>query len=175
MRKFIDRMLGNESHKSVNQRSGARTNTSSSVDNNNGSNKNGGNNDGNHRRRRTDISSPHVTITDSTTISEAVTEKSFGEQLLRAMIGRRAKQNEARLRNLLKKKFIDLSRKYQDLETSADDMATQVQAQQTDLYPLYRAYFLRHGISAGTVIRCACSTVDRSGDIHEHFVFTHNG
>ena len=172
MRKFIDRMLGNESHKSVDQRSGARTNTSSSVDNNNGSNKNGGNNDGNHRRRRTDISSPHVTITDSTTISEAVTEKSFGEQLLRAMIGRRIAMD----RNLLKKKFIDLSRKYQDLEISADDMTTQVQAQQTDLYPFYHAYFLSHGISAGTVTRHhVCSAVNRSGDIHEHFVFTHNG
>ena len=155
-------MLGNESRNRGDQRLGVQTTIGTLVDNGDIDN-----NDGNGRRHRSKSSISHVGSSGAVAVSQA----DFEEKFLQIMSEHRI----AMCRILLKKKFIDLSRKYQDLEISADDMTTQVQAQQTDLYPFYHAYFLSHGISAGTVIRCACSTVDRSGDIHEHFVFTHNG
>ena len=142
MRKFIKLMFGNESHNSGDQRSGARTTNSTPVGDNNGTNNDGGNNHGNRRRRRADNSSPHVTSNGSAAVSEAVTEQSFGEHLLRAMIERCAKHNEAKLRGLV--------HEWEKSENSFTDVAKQMEAHWDELYPVYLVYVQKLDTSAGT-------------------------
>ena len=153
MRKFIKHMLGNESHSSGDQRSGARTTNSTPVGDNNGSNNDGGENDGNHRSRRADSSSPHATSNDSAAVSEAVTEQSLGEQLLWAMIERRAKYNEAKVRGL--------AHEWEKSETSFADVAKQMKAHWDELYPVYLVYVQKLGTSAGTGHQTCIPVVDK--------------
>ena len=76
-------------------------------------------------------------------VATVVTEDVFGERFLSAVREYRASHNKERLQKL--------TRKWQNIQTSAADMEAQLKANQAELYPLYRSYLRTRGITTGVV------------------------
>ena len=107
----------------------------------------GGDDVGNYSERRISGSRLDTTNSHSDVVNEAMTAEAFGEQFLCAIRERRADRKQKKMKTEVRK----LVHKWREMQTSVNEISTQVKAKQAELYPLYHSYLSTRGITAGVV------------------------